>query len=346
MHRRRGPRTGDDSGVSEILGVTMLLAMVITIMSGLMLFLQPFMQDLNDNRIWSTGSTAATSFNDRLLVVAEMPENSGVMHRSSGLASTLDPLFAAEVWTISADLSGDDRVQVSLGTNNATITSDNSTATAVRVDVDDRRIHDWTLTNGSGTFELEVDGRSTIEIEVFDRDGNAIHRLVRIGLDGMRLVNGMTDGAFTVDLTNGARIERLPGSIIDVRAFPRLEHDRTIDGNDRVTLVLLDIDIDANGSRNPNHVELVSDGPSSLLNSKQARNLNIQMTIGGDTTIERRYLDHWTRDHDFHLAAGDQGSYVGFGPSGRLSGLDGMTFHPSDRSIELAVVLQRVEVII
>ena len=46
---RRDRKFGHDSGVSEILGVTMLLAMVVAIMSAVVVFLQPFVIDLNDN---------------------------------------------------------------------------------------------------------------------------------------------------------------------------------------------------------------------------------------------------------------------------------------------------------
>ena len=56
--RRDGNFSGE-AGVSEILGVTMLLAMVVAIMSAVVVFLQPFVIDLNDNRAWAAGGVTA-----------------------------------------------------------------------------------------------------------------------------------------------------------------------------------------------------------------------------------------------------------------------------------------------
>ncbi len=63
-------RRDGERAVSEIMGVSMLLAMVITTMGGVIVMMQPFMQDLNDNREWASASVAANQFNDRLLVAA------------------------------------------------------------------------------------------------------------------------------------------------------------------------------------------------------------------------------------------------------------------------------------
>ena len=66
---RRDRQFEHDSGVSEILGVTMLLAMVVAIMSAVVVFLQPFVIDLNDNRAWAAGGVTAEQMNDRLAMV-------------------------------------------------------------------------------------------------------------------------------------------------------------------------------------------------------------------------------------------------------------------------------------
>jgi hypothetical protein len=344
VHLRRQRDFSGEAGVSEILGVTMLLAMVVTIMGGLVIFLQPFMQDLNDNRVWSAGSATATGFNDRLMVVAGMPEGNGVSHIIGDAGSAIDALISAEIWHISADLAGHDRVSITIEATNVTIDSMNGTAVTVRIILAGEEIENWTLTNGTGTFDLITDYRALLEIEVLDRDGTIIHRSVRVSLDGLRMIHAMTRGTFTIDLTNGARHERLPNGLIDIRAFPRLEQDIDLDGRNRVTLVLLDVDFNGRGSQSANRVELISLGALNLLESNSARNLNLKMQIGGDSTLERQYIDHWSRDHDVYRATGDLDSYSGFGPDGRLSGIDGLTFHPSEESIQLAVVLQRIEV--
>ena len=69
----------DERAVSEIMGVTMLLAMVVSTMAGVIVVMQPFMQDLTDNRDWAAGSVAATQFNDRLMVVADLPNGTGIV---------------------------------------------------------------------------------------------------------------------------------------------------------------------------------------------------------------------------------------------------------------------------
>ena len=43
----------DERVVSEILGTIMLLAMIMTIMGGVWIFLQPYMNDFEDNTNWS-----------------------------------------------------------------------------------------------------------------------------------------------------------------------------------------------------------------------------------------------------------------------------------------------------
>ena len=41
-------QSADERAVSEIMGVTMLLAMVISTMAGVVIVMQPFMEDLTD----------------------------------------------------------------------------------------------------------------------------------------------------------------------------------------------------------------------------------------------------------------------------------------------------------
>ena len=70
----------------------MLLAMVISTMAGVVVVMQPFMEDLTDNRDWAAGSVAATQFNDRLLVAAESPPGTGIVVNSQHVSDTLKPL--------------------------------------------------------------------------------------------------------------------------------------------------------------------------------------------------------------------------------------------------------------
>ena len=69
---RRGPASGrrrlqaDDGAVSEVLGVVMLLAMVITIMGGVWVFLNPYLTDFEDNTNWNSATGIADRIEDRI----------------------------------------------------------------------------------------------------------------------------------------------------------------------------------------------------------------------------------------------------------------------------------------
>ena len=56
---RRQSTAKDDDAVSEILGVIMMLAMVVTIMGGVWVFLNPYLVAFNDNTNWNSASNIA-----------------------------------------------------------------------------------------------------------------------------------------------------------------------------------------------------------------------------------------------------------------------------------------------
>ena len=147
--------SADERAVSEIMGVTMLLAMVISTMAGVVIVMQPFMEDLTDNRDWAAGSVAATQFNDRLLVVAESPVGTGIVVNSQHISDTIQPLRNAEIWQISADLVGHDRVSVSLINGIIHVTSLNETATAVTIQTS-IGVEQWDLDEGQGEIATNL----------------------------------------------------------------------------------------------------------------------------------------------------------------------------------------------
>ena len=77
----------------------MLLAMVVAIMSAVVVFLQPFVIDLNDNRAWAAGGVTAEQMNSRILVVAGMPNGTGLVHQTGIPGGSIDVLFNIESWT-------------------------------------------------------------------------------------------------------------------------------------------------------------------------------------------------------------------------------------------------------
>ena len=334
-------QSADERAVSEIMGVTMLLAMVISTMAGVVVVMQPFMQDLTDNRDWAAGSVAATQFNDRLLVVAESPEGTGVVVNSQHVKDTVTPLRNAEMWQISADLAGHDRVTVSMENGIITISSLNESAYSVRIQTaDETELWDL-MDDGQVITNVSIEG--WIQIDVLDEDQRVIHRWIQVPIDGIQIRTPLTSGTFQVNLINGARIEQLPNQPIDIRSYPRLHHDTNLDGGLRVSFVLLDVDVVGLERNTDVSLDVESRGVITFFDH-EARNLRLIADFTGLDNPESRYLRHWTDAYDLHRSTGDSSEYIGFGPNGRLSGAEGMTIHPASSEFHLDVILQQVVV--
>ncbi len=319
----------------------MLLAMVVTVIGSVFVLLTPFLEDISDNREWSSGTVAATQLNDRILIAAQTPEGSGLVQQNAQLSRSMDPLQDAEIWKIQADLGGSDRTIVTLDGDLLTVTSLNRTASIVKVS-DSSSIQTFTMTNNTNNFTVSgLIGDVIIDVE--DIHGTISHRFVEVTIDGIRLNNVLTDGEFSVDLVNGARIEKLPNQPVAVKQFPRFNTDLLLDGTPRVSLILLDLDISAFASRHMTNVHLDSKGELELFNG-EARNLIVQVEIAGDPSISPQYIQHWTGDYTLYLAGASINEYQGFGPYGRISGLDGITVLPGDVPFQFVVILQSVEV--
>jgi FlaG/FlaF family flagellin (archaellin) len=335
-------RRQDERAVSEVMGVTMLLAMVVTTMASVVVVLQPFMEDLTDNRDWAAGSVAATQFNDRLRVVAEAPAGTGIVVTSQHLADTIRPLRQAEIWLVSADLAGADRVAVRIDAGTVNVTSLNGTADEVRLTTP-LGTDGWNLSGGEGENTTALSLTDWVQVDVLDAEDVVIHRWAQIPLDGIQLGTPLKQGTFEIDLINGARIEQLPGQPIDVRSFPRLHQDRTLDGGHRVSIILLDVAIIGAERQGDVSLDLSSLGAITFFD-ESARNLRIETDFNGDDSPESRYLREWTDDYDIQRTTGNLDDFVGFGPSGRVSGVDGMTLHPTDVTFHLDLILQQVVV--
>ena len=315
--------------------------MVVTVIGSVFVLLTPFLEDISDNREWSSGTVAATQLNDRILIAAQTPEGSGLVQQNAQLSRSMDPLQDAEIWKIQADLGGSDRTIVTLDGDLLTVTSLNRTASIVKVS-DSSSTQTFTMTNNTNNFTVSgLIGDVIIDVE--DIHGTISHRFVEVTIDGIRLNNVLTDGEFSVDLVNGARIEKLPNQPVAVKQFPRFNTDLLLDGTPRVSLILLDLDISAFASRHMTNVHLDSKGELELFNG-EARNLIVQVEIAGDPSISPQYIQHWTGDYTLYLAGASINEYQGFGPYGRISGLDGITVLPGDVPFQFVVILQSVEV--
>ena len=320
----------------------MLLAMVISTMAGVVVVMQPFMEDLTDNRDWAAGSVAATQFNDRIMVAAESPEGTGIVVNSQHVSDTIKPLRNAEIWQISADLYGQDRITVNLENGQFNVSSLNGTATAVEI----RTVagtETWQLQDGMGENTTQLSMQDWMVLDVMDSENRLIHRWVQAPLDGIQLRTPLTEGTFQVNLVNGARIEQLPNQPIEVQSYPRLDYEQTLEGGLRVSIVLIDIEISGFERSTEQSLDVESRG-ALLFFDHEARNLKIMPEFTGVDNPESRYLRHWTDAYDLHRATGESSDYVGFGPNGRVSGAEGMTLHPNSVGFHLDVILQQVVV--
>ena len=304
--------------------------------------MQPFMEDLTDNRDWAAGSVAATQFNDRLLVVAESPAGTGIVVNSQQIFDTIEPLRNAEIWQISADLVGHDRVSVSLINGIIHVSSLNETAASVTIHTSSGS-EQWNLDQGEGELTTNLSMQEWMSVDVLNEMNQTIHRWIQTPLDGVQLRTPLTEGTFEINLINGARIEQLPNQPIDVRSYPRLHHDQTLNGGLRVSLVLIDVDIEGMQRSSDVALDLESRGVIAFFN-EQARNLKLLPEFTGLDNPESRYLRQWTDSYDLHRATGDSSEYVGFGPDGKLSGVEGLTLYPTTSDFHLDVVLQQVVV--
>ena len=83
----------------------MLLAMVITIMGGVWIFLNPYLSDFEDNTNWNSAVGISERFQDRIDVAGAAPEGTGIRHTLALQATYIRPIDKVETWTIAADLS-------------------------------------------------------------------------------------------------------------------------------------------------------------------------------------------------------------------------------------------------
>ena len=116
MRRRRQTARqrldADERGVSEVLGVVMLLAMVITIMGGVWVFLNPYLSDFEDNTNWNSATGIADRLEDRLQVAGNAPDGTGFRNTLAIQSTSILSVQNVETWTIAADLTSTERINV------------------------------------------------------------------------------------------------------------------------------------------------------------------------------------------------------------------------------------------
>ena len=221
----RPRRRDNEDGVSEVLGVIMMLAMVVTIMGGVWVFLNPYISDFEDNTNWNAANGIADRLEDRIDVASDAPEGTGIRHNLQMRTSLLQGVSNLEHWAISADLTPYDVVNIGQYSNNSfVVTSTNETATKVTIATEDS-VFTQLIDVNSGLVEHNMQLGDWYVITIFNDNDDPIHRSVKYSLSGLRLITSLGNGEHEIYLINNARIEHFADSAWEISQFPRIEFD-------------------------------------------------------------------------------------------------------------------------
>ena len=205
MHRADRP-CRDEQAVSEVLGVIMLLAMVMTIMAGVIAFLQPYLTDFEDNVNWKSANGIADRLDDRLAVAGASPEEVGVRTTFEIQSTEIQPLDFIETWKIEADLSPNDAIVVErVDESSFTISMTNGTARSASITTPlGTETHVVGLANATEPIEHDVGSEHWSIITVYDADDQAIHRSVSWILSGLEVSTELGQGDHRIAMVNHA----------------------------------------------------------------------------------------------------------------------------------------------
>lgn len=336
----------DDAAVSEVLGVVMLLAMVITIMGGVWIFLNPYLSDFEDNTNWNSAIGISERFQDRIDVAGAAPEGTGIRHTLALQSTFIRPIDKVETWTIAADLVGNEQVNVR-----------HLNLTTVGIEAANESARSLTIETPFGTeeaafaashSEVLVNHNSSREhwmiITVYDASNNPIHRTLSYALSGIQITTSLGMGEHELALMNNARVEHFPNEPWQVTSYPSIGLDRLVDGEYRLSMMLSDVTINGSlGTGNSIGMNMLSLGPMTLF-SGEAYNLRFTVLNELNDLITPQYHNHWLDEYNLNRASGTLNTYVGYGPFERASGADGFTVDTHGIPLYLEVDVQRVEV--
>lgn len=343
MRSHRKPDS--DLAVSEVIGVVMLLAMVITMMGGVFVFLTPYVNDFQDNTAWSNANGIAERLDGRIDVVAGASADTGLRTIIPSTMSSISPLISAEVWTVSADTTSGETVTVSyINQTTFSIISMNETAD---------RAHIWTE-NG----DLEISFNETFEevfishnlnvadiyiVTVFDGE-TVIHKHAKIPISGLMVKTKVQTGEHSIGLLNDARYDKFSDETWSITSLPDMNIEELFDGTMRASLSLRDVDTVGAIPDGRNAVfDIRSEGPITLF-SGDAWNFRFTFESSLGPTVTPQMTEGWLTDYNLHRASNTLDQHRGISPWLRASGIDGMTIDHGNSVIDLEIELQLVEV--
>lgn len=335
-----------ETAVSEVLGVIMMMAMVVTIMGGVWVFLNPYLVDFQDNTNWKSAVSIADRVDDRIDVAGSSPENTGIRNTFALKSTILMPTENIETWSISADLVSFDRIQVNLiNATTLSILSANESARSVVIEnKDSSSTHTFQASHQAVIITHNISQQHWTIITVYDAEGVAIHRQFDISLSGLTIATSFGEGEHQIALMNNARASRFPNEAWQITRLPAMEIDSLANGEYRFSILLTDVTLNGSlGSSNTMAINFDSLGAMTLF-SGDAYNLRFTVSNNLHDVINPQYNANWLTDYKINRASGTLDTYTGYSPYLRASGADGITIEAQDAKINFEVDLQRVEV--
>jgi hypothetical protein len=323
----------------------MLLAMIVSVMGGVWIFLQPYVKDFQDNTNWASANGIADRLEDRFAVVGVAPEGVGIRQTLSVISTQVIPVMNSESWTISADLVGYEKTEiVEINGSAFTLqTANGSAALVVIIGSDGSENHTVDDLGETIIIEHDLNVYTFVMITVYDDSGEVIHRYVSITISGVKVVTIMQRGHHEIALINDARVEKFPGGSWVISQGPDLQLDELYDGRMRGSLRLVDVTVNGSLSKgNQIAFDLISLGPLELF-SGPALNLRFTYLSSLDSIITPQIQEGWLTDYTLHRASGTLDQHRGISPWQRASGADGFTIDGGEL-IDLEIDLHRIEV--
>ena len=344
MQRRK--RDDEEKAVSEILGVIMMLAMVVSIMGGVFVFLNPYLVAFHDNTNWNSANNIADRIEDRLDVVGDAPNGTGTRQALSLQASSINPVQLVEEWVLSADLTPYEVVQVEeINSSSLRFLSINESVTTVvitnpttSVSIDVQSSFEYSVVDHNLTSE------TFLIVDMYDEGGTHVHRWSRFVLSGLSISTNIDGGLNQIVLINDARISKDPSTSWEIEKVPSLRLDTLVDGTTRLSLVLTDVQLDESLGNGPNvGFKVESLGPVQLFTG-EAYNLRVMVKNTLHSIVDPQYHETWLTDYTLNRASGTLDEFIGISPYQRASGIDGFTVETQDLALSLEIDVRRMVV--
>ena len=336
----------DDLAVSEVIGVVMLLAMVITMMGGVFLMLTPYVNDFQDNTAWTKANGIAERLDERIDIVASASSGTGIKTTIPSATSAVTPISGIETWTVAADLTDQDSVTVTyLNVSSFSIFAQNESAVSATI---------WT-TSGEEQISFESSQEAVVIehnlsvlnlyiVTVYDDEDTPIHRHAKISISGLMISTKVQNGEHSIALVNDARYDKFSNEPWEITEVPDINIEELFDGTMRASMSIRNVDIVGGipEGKNPAY-DISSAGPISLF-SGDAWNFRFQYESNLGSTITPQMNEGWLTDYTLHRASDTLEQHRGISPWLRASGSDGMTIGDGNSMIDLEIDLQLVEV--